>query len=326
MKIGGPELPVKRPADTGNAGAFRSEVSHRGVPRGVTPQIAGFKELALSLGLPKDKLSSSLLSFIKFFSLPLDPKLIQQLRQEVLSLPVPQKDGGEKSTDRIRSGALAAAAAAGKGVVLSTEALGEYAAAITGDKRDSEDTDGSWDGDSGHRGTEQDGDAARDGTGQGGGGQTGGRRHPKDGLDTEQLRDMVERIEGSLPLLGILNKIPGRDGRRWITLPFSFNSGDAEFQVSLRLLLADTNTIPWKAECLALDIMRGVGDKVSRRWSFMLEGSGKKPQVFAQAVVGVHPPPEQPAALEGQLRELLGTVAEKIILKDMSEEAFLDEV
>jgi hypothetical protein len=322
--------PIKHPVDTGIP---RSGVSSPEAFRG-----AGFKDLVRSLGLPQDKLSSSLLSLIRFFSLPLDPKLIQRLRQEVLSLKdlslkVPQPFIDPTPVDRIWPGALAAAAATGKGVVLSTEALEKYAAAIAGEERDrgtsGEDTGGSWDGGStGHNdGTEQDGDPD-DGHRDAGyhDVQTGVSRHAEDGLTPGQLRDMVEKIEGRSPLLGILNKLPGKDGRRWINLPFSFSSGGVDYSVSLRILLADTNAIPWKAECFALDVVTD-----SRHWSFTLENavkgggiSGEVP-VFTRAVVGVYPPPEHPAALERNLRELLGTVAEEIILKDMTEGAFFEE-
>jgi hypothetical protein len=342
-KLGGTGFPAretslqtaKRPA-TGsvnieNAGAPRSGTSRPGAAEKVVPavpQIAGFKELALSLGLKQDTLSSSLLSFIHFFSLPLDPKLIQKLRQEVLSLNISQKDpeqrstGGKSSADRIQAGALAAAAAAGKGITLSTEALEKYAAAIAGDEQDGDDTghDGGS-ADSGAGSAQGDSDGGQSETGhygkehagqQDGGGQTNGKRHPKDALSPEQIRDMVEKIEGQSPLLNILNKIPGKDGRRWINLPFSFISGDIDFKVSLRILLADTNTIPWKAEYLALDVTAGTCELCApRRWSFILEGGGKSSgtPVFDRAVVGIHPPPEQPAALEGKLRELLGAIA-----------------
>jgi hypothetical protein len=216
------------------------------------------------------------------------------------------------SGDRIRQGALAAVAAAGKGLTLSTEALEKYAAAIAGEERDGGSTgqDGGSAGGGGGS-TQGDSDGGQSGTGrygeehagqQDGGGQTNGKRHSEDGSRPEQIRDKVEKIEGQSPLLNILNKIPGKDGRRWINLPFSFSSGDVNYRVSLRILLADTNTIPWKAECLALDIVTD-----SRRWSFTLEN--------ARALVRIYPPPEQPAALEGPLRELLGTVAEEIILE-----------
>ncbi|WP_010257833.1 hypothetical protein [Treponema primitia] len=315
MKLGGPEFvargtslqmaehPVGRFVDTGNVEAPRSGVSAEGDPSDMVRIAApDFKELTLSLGLPQDKLTSSLLSFIKFFSLPLDPKLIQQLRQEVLSLKPAQ----------VRSGAQAAAATAAKGIVLSAEALAKYSVAIAGDEHDG--GAGPEDGASQGSGTGRDGQD-RSETGF----HSGAKHKNQDGLNPEQLRAMVERIEGEAPLLGILNKLPGKDGRRWIVLPFSFNAEGVDFKVSLRILLADSNTVPWKVECIALNVAAG-HDGIQDRWAFTLEDAvlpaaiGSGVPVFARALVSVYPPPEHPAALEGKLQELLGTVAKKITL------------
>jgi hypothetical protein len=310
MKLGGPKFPVEHPVrssvDAENAGASRSGFPHPVFPKGaaaspldkVQVAVPGLKELTLSLALPQDKLSSALLSFIKFFSLPLDTKLIHRLRQEVLSL----KPGSEGA---LRSGASAAAAAAGKGLILSPEALAKYAAAIAGDEGNSGDTGGNGNG----GGADQDSGAE---TGAKGNPQGGARedRGDDNGTGRRLGRRLVEGIEERNPLLGILNKLPGKDGRRWIVLPFSFNSGGVDFKVSLRILLADTNTIPWKTECLALDIITEY-----RRWSFTLEDPLEAPPgVFARALVRVYPSPERPSALEGLLQELLGTMAKKITL------------
>jgi hypothetical protein len=320
MKIGGPDFPAKAvplphlPAGLSPREALLQAAKHPVEHPAALPVV--LKDLALSLGLPQDKLSFSLLSFIRFFSLPLDPKLIRHLRQEVLSLKIPPKDpkaGPEKaklpfmdsmSGDRIRPAVLAAAAAAGKGLTLSTGALEKYAAAIAGEEGNDDDAGGGGDG---------------GGAGRHGAEYAGEKGHSEDGPDPERLRDMVEKIEGQSPLLGILNKIPGKDGRRWINLPFSFSSGGVDYSVSLRLLLADTNAIPWKAECLALDIAQG--GREYRRWSFTLENAGKGGGTL---IVRIYPPPAKPAVLEGALRGLLGTVAEEVILKDMAEGAFFE--
>jgi hypothetical protein len=278
-----------------------------------------FRDLALSLGLPRDALTASLLSLAKFFSLPLDTKLLLRLRQQALSLGAtkpPENQGPEKQDQplahQLRSAAFAAAAAAGKGVTLSPEALGSYAAALGSiaalavEDRDDR--------------VPEDGEAP--------GGDAGGEETPGDESGSahrfsEPYKDgksaFAEWIEGRLPLLGVLNRIPGRDGRRWISLPFSFQSGGIDFKVSLRIVLADTNSIPWKAELMALDI------KTSQRcWSFMLENApAAEGQPFARAVFGAQPPLKPRA--ERHLRELLGGVAEKLVLKDISGGAFLEE-
>jgi hypothetical protein len=292
--------------------------------------VAGFKTLALSLGITQDRLSSSLLSFIKFFSLPLDPKLIQQLRQQVLSQGLHPQGNDPKSSadkpslrpaapDRVEALAAAATAAAGKGLALSPEALARYAAAIAGDEGDA----GNETGDGAEQGSGGQTEAGQEGSAGQRGGQSGGGEHAGDGPSPEELRERASRIEGRLPLLGILNKTPGRDGRRWISLPFSFSSGGVDCRVSLRILLADTTAIPWKAECLALDIR--TGPQTARRWSFMLEQGNSAPEglAFARATVGIDP--RLGAETEGNLRELLATVAKEIILRDMPEYSFPEE-
>jgi hypothetical protein len=261
----------------------------------------------LFLGLPGDGLSASLLSLAKFFSLPLDAKLLLMLRQQALSLAprpakTPREDGAERAplAGQLRSAALAAAAAAGKGVVLSPEALGRYAAVLVANGRDGEAPEDEPDAGAGREGQPGEDGAPCFPAPRGGGGSV-----------------FAERIEGRLPLLGLLNRIPGRDGRRWITLPFAFESGGVDCKVSLRIVLADTNSIPWKAERMALDIRTG-----QRRWSFMLENAGSA-QAFSRAVFGVQPPLQ--ARMERSLRELLGSIAEKVVLRDISGGAFPEE-
>jgi hypothetical protein len=80
--------------------------------------------------------------------------------------------------------------------------------------------------------------------------------------------------------------------------------------------LADANGIPWKAERMVLDVTTP-----GRRWSFMLENGGDR--AFARAVFGVLPPLNKQA--ERSLRELLGSVAGKVILRDISGGAFPEE-
>jgi hypothetical protein len=260
----------------------------------------------LSLGLPRDALSSSLLSLAKFFSLPLDAKLILRLRREALAAG-PAQTAQEKDPEKpdpplaapLRSAALAAAAAAGKGVELSPEALGRYAAALAAYGRDG-------------KAPEEDPET-----------ETGTEREnpPGDGgaprfSEPRWGGDLAEEIEERFPLLGVLNRIPGKNGRRWITLPFSFESGGVDFKVSLRIVLADANGIPWKAERMALDVTTP-----GRRWSFMLENGGDR--AFARAVFGAQPLLKKQA--ERSLRELLGSGAGKVVLRDMAGGAFPEE-
>ena len=78
--------------------------------------------LLSSLKLPQDNLSRSIIAFSRFFSLPLESKLLHSIRSSALSAGVPHREAA----------ALAQAAVSDKGLKLDKKALGEYAAAIGG--------------------------------------------------------------------------------------------------------------------------------------------------------------------------------------------------
>jgi hypothetical protein len=319
-----PERPILNHArhspNGGVVNTIRPDAAKTGPQRQAALSPALFKDLALSLGLPWDALTTVLISLAKFFSLPLDAQLIQQLRRQALSLPPPEapsQGAGENGPAKpdpplagtIRSSAFAAAAAAGKGAALSPEALGSYAATLAAGSRDEAEEE---------PGTE--GGADRDGREPPGSPESGIPGRPKNGPPPfDDPGGFVEGIEGRIPLLGVLNRLPGKDGRRWIALPFSFESGGVAYSVSLRIVLADTNSIPWKAERMALDVKT-----LRQRWSFMLESPADRGgRAFARAVFGARPP-LSPGA-EKDLRKLLGSIAGKVALRDISGGAFPEE-
>jgi hypothetical protein len=324
MKLN-PEFPEKHILNharrsSGNevANTIRPDPAKAGPLRQTALSPALFKDLALSLGLPRDALSAALISLAKFFSLPLDAKLIRNLRRQALSPPLPEpppnsvRESGPAKPEPplagpIRSAALAAAAAAGKGVALSPEALAGYAAALAAGLRDEAEDEPETEAGANRNGGEPPDSPER-----------GFPDRPKDG-PLDDSNGFAERIEGRLPLLGVLNKIPGKDGRRWIALPFSFESGGVDYSVSLRIVLADTNSVPWKPERMALDVKTS-----RRRWSFMLENPADRDgHAFARAIFGARPP-LTPAAERG-LRKLLGSLAGKAVLRDISGGAFPEE-
>jgi hypothetical protein len=250
--------------------------------------------LAASLGIPADPLQASILSFSRYFSLPLEPGLLLRLRREVLSLKTP----GE-------AGALGAAAAADKGVELSPQGLEDYAAAIEGFVRDGGEAGG------GRRGGAEARDERRPPAGEYPG---EGAPEPPSGKD---LRERALRTEADLPLPGLLNRLPGREGRYWMVFPFTWSSGGVAFRISLRLLLEsdrytyddhnyidrnyiDRNYIDQRVIRLALDIR---GDR--RRWSFTLDKPGT---AGAETRVSLSPPlpAREWESLEAELRGLLG--------------------
>ncbi|MDR1142599.1 MAG: hypothetical protein LBK77_00060 [Spirochaetaceae bacterium] len=256
-----------------------------------------------SLKLPRDNLSRSIVSFTRFFSLPLNGKLLGFFRKEVL---------GQQFRE---AAALGTAAAAGKGLEIRGKALGEYAAAIEGspDARNGElfvaeppaepaekrpeppfqkisgngeegggsgggtDTSSgapSGGGNSGHAPDRQDNPETK----AGGADQNKPENKPP---DPEALRRRVTAVLEEKPLLDLINRIPGKNGRRWTVLPFSFTREGVEFSVTLRVLLninplASTITGPAGFERLAADIKLSPGPASrERQWRIVLERSEK---------------------------------------------------
>jgi hypothetical protein len=235
------------------------------------------------------------LSFIRYFSLPL--ALASKLRREVLS----QRAPGE-------SAALAAAAAADKGVRLSAETLRSYAAAIDPAFEDPPGIDG------GER------EAGR-------GSEEKHRREPEapffskkpeknpsDRIKSGDLQKKIEKIEANAPFLRLLNKIPGKNGRRWIIIPFTFSSKGVVFKVSVRILLNKNGSSGYDAERLGVDIAAGDAAGTAadrRRWLFVLDKPGK---AGARAEVTFDPPLR--ASPEREVRKLLAPFAGEITVKE----------
>jgi hypothetical protein len=245
-----------------------------------------------SLNLPMDNLSSALISFVRYFALPLDPALLIKLRREALSLKIP-----------VESAALAVAAAADKGVELTSSAVSEYGAAIDPDaRREQSGTDSPWGG------TDRD--------------------HPGKTPDAEGLRKIGDILEETNPLLSILNGLPGRNGDRWRVYPFEVSAGEKRFRVSVRVKAGQDKA----GVRLAVDIAGG-----DRRWLFVMNqpsvleqgknaenrpfpGSGPSPEcgIPSEVLVSLWPPPgrRERAALEREIRKVLGPAVNWVILRD----------
>jgi hypothetical protein len=242
-----------------------------------------FSRLAGSLGLPQDTLSSALLAFSRYFSLPLDPELLLKLRGNVLAL-METRTAKYLSPKTFRDAAvLASAAAADKGVELSPEALERYAEALDPESRDSPD-----------------------------GGEERRRQRPgfqeDEVLEPENIRQKAGEIEANEPLLGILNRIPGKDGRHWVALPFTFHSEGIEFKISIRIVLKEYTISENKVERLAVDV-----SSESRRWLFIMDKPGTP---GARIDISVYPPLEAArfVLLEGEIRGLLKEFAGSVRL------------
>jgi hypothetical protein len=251
-------------------------------PNPALPPGEALAALALNLGLPPDDLSRALLGFARFFALPLEPGLLHRLRREALAPS--SKPGGEGT-------ALAAAAAAAKGLVLNGEALESYAAAL----------------DPGYRDPPE---------GEPGGGHQNGRNSRDTPPEPGEIKKAAEEAEAVSPLLRMVNRLPGKNRERWVVLPFSFASGGVAFKVSLRILLTCRGAYRYEAERLALDIMLE-----SRRWLFVLHKPGEGPP---RTDVCLYPPleGESPEALEREIREALGPAGGAVTVTPPGETPF----
>ena len=211
-------------------------------------------------GLPADKLSASIVSFARFFSLPLKPELMASIRRQSLS-PETSAPGRETLS-------LAAAAAESKGVELRPKGLEWFASAIDPDwrRQDPEERDRR---ERRHKKHNQE-NAPKIGT-----------------LSAVGLKEMVlESAEKYSPsaVAALLNKLPGKNGQRWMVFPFDFCESGREFRVSLRILLSADNQTPNNVACMALDIAES-----ERRWLFVMNPA-KDPRTrrgIAPGVVGV---------------------------------------
>ena len=266
-----------------------------------TPPSAPWQAAARSAGLPADKLSASIISFARFFSLPLKPEILKHIRQQAFTM-TPEARTVLKSREAL---SLAASAAESKGAELQPKGLEAYARALDPESR-------------------QDG-------GQGG---RRGRREKNDDDDDNDSEISPQKTAaisaGSLektaleaaeknPLLAILNRLPGKDGKRWIVLPFDFCDDGREFKVTLRILL-ETGRTASRAACMALDIaIRSIiepqpsGDAEKRRL-FVLEPANRL-SVCLQPEIE----PDQQAALVRELSSLLEIAPDRIFIKTKTE-------
>ena len=241
-------------------------------------QVFNLSNLLSALKLPEDNLSKSLIGFARFFSLPLESKLLNSLRREALNQAPLARE----------SAALGAAAAADKGLKLGEKALGEYAAAIegsiksftgkssneSGENRQISDREGG----SGQNRENQENESRENGHNGdhfgGGNFRENARQNQKEKhFNSQGLEGHVTEILKEKPLLDLINRIPGKNSR-WIVIPFSFNQNGFEFNVSLHILLyREFPVSKGQFERLALDILVKKADakRKQRNWFISLE-------------------------------------------------------
>jgi len=291
-------------------------------------------------GLPSDKLSASIIAFARFFSLPLKPQLLADIRRQAL-MPQTQANTTQQTASAHTSAAnpsvtgdpaavqksftdvkmrealsLAAAAAESKGVELQQKGLESYAEAVDPDRR-------RHDGDEQRRRRDKD------------------QNEQENTITADSLKKMALNNLEKDPLLDILNKLPGKNGRRWIVIPFDFREGDREYFVSMRILTDDIQkefhtdlepTVLRKHEgfnynnviFMALDVVSELiehGSEAKReRNLFVFESANEKItgiSVYLQSKLSL----KEQSKIKNELSQLLEIQSERIFIKT-SEETF----
>jgi len=262
--------------------------SSSNTPRSALPRVG--TSLSAALGLPQDKLSSSIISFAKFFSLPLKPQLLTNLRRYALAPPSQTANQfsaassanaakpalanatASFATEKTRQAlSLSAAAAESKSVELTPKGLESYAMSVDPDSRRQDD-----DRQRRRRNREQDEQEEKKSL------KTEAVKKSQHGeisppqLTADNLKKMFFENEKQNPLLEILNRLPCKNGQRWIAFPFDFEEGDKNYNVSMRVLLDDEHSSN-RAVCMALDILESAKAAPDRRWLFVTESANDKP-------------------------------------------------
>jgi len=267
---------------------------------------AQLSALFKTLGLPADRLSHSLISFAKFFSLPLEPRMLAKARAASLVQPDTRAEArplagqagpsAQASTGAIPNSrqalALAVLAAADKGLSLSPTALEEYAAAIDPDQQNEH--GGQPDG-----GGDERGNASRDSSSE----QRDERRTGLPADPALRLKEQFCETAECCPALDVLNRLPSRNGHRWLVFPLSFTENGVQFRVSLRFLLDGYSCVADALRRMSLDIAQcDTKSGAEQRWLFMLDREKFAPGVSA---AGQSPDSEGGSAVQSRLTVLL---------------------
>jgi len=289
--------------------------------------------LIAAAGLPADKLSASIISFARFFSLPLKPELMAAIRRQAMATQPTAATTAEavksaatvttetaltESAAKNREAlALAAAAAESKGVELHPKGLEAFAAAVDPDWQKRQDP-GERERGRQNKDRQQEEENAQ------------GKTSP---ITVAGLKEMALNAVEQNPLLAILNRLPGKNGRRWIALPFSFSEGGRDFKVSLRILLeadqsphhaarmtatnvAATNVA---ATNMVVDIVETSETEAERSWLFALEAANGLPANRLAVYLQPELPPKAHAPFARELSARLNIPLERISVKNRAE-------
>jgi len=307
------ELPAKNTAASNSKSLAQPSTIKSAVDANVPRSAAS---MAAAAGLPADRLSSSIVSFARFFSLPLKPQLLADIRRQAAhfvpqpapvsvpaSLPVP---GGISAAlaAKMREAFLLTAAES-KGVELQPKGLEFYTEAVDPDsRRQNEDQQRK------RRYREQNEQAEK--------------LSKTESITADNLKKIAFEYAEKNPLVDILNKLPGKNGQRWIVFPFDFVQDDKEFRVSMRILLDNVKGLN-RAVCMALDI--AIGNE--QRQLFVLEYANEKAVRLTVYLMPVANQVDFSQKVHSQIKKELSLLmeipVERISIK-YSEEVFPHEV
>ena len=276
--------------------------------------------LIAATGLPNDKLSLSIISFARFFSLPLKPEILTAIhRQAIAQEPSAGQSAAaagkavnegnlraaiaENTAERqITAKALAAAAAESKGVELNARGIETYSEAINPD------------------GHQQQKDSNR---------QHKKHDRKKLGIDqkeektneiisitAETIKEAALKSEENNALLSIMNRLPGKNGQMWIVLPFDFFENGKNFHVILKIMLEKAQAKN-ESNCVVLDITeKNQSGETERHWNFAIT-SKKFSLTNSSLAVSLQPelPPKMTALFAGELALFLDIPSEQISIK-----------
>jgi hypothetical protein len=309
VKIQGTPVPSPEQLPRQSAAFHTPAASAAKVPAGAADH-SSLSRIFAPLGLPADSLSAALVSFARFFSLPLS--LLSTVRREVL--PPPSGAGSPPEAADAGSGpvspeaggrspealSLAALAAADKGLELSRAELERYAAAI--DPQNPPDNPAPGNQNQGNRDRPKDRSGSGEDQPEGAAALAG---------DPARLKAALCAAGEADPLLDVLNRLPGGNGQRWIVLPFCFVEQGEEWRVSLRVLLNQEGPETGRAEHLALEILRGSGGAARRSLFVMdhLPGTGPRLRI---CVSEGHSPP---VSLARELAAFMGLPPECVLIQ-----------
>jgi hypothetical protein len=315
---------VAEPPRQNTASTKAALSSATATPSAVSPAVArSASALIAAAGLPMDKLSAFIVSFARFFSLPLKPELMTAIRRQALapsatpqsavsptappaavSTAADNAPGLETVAKNREALSLAAAAAESKGVELTAQGLEQFAEAIDPDWQKRQNPD-ERNRKRQHKNTDE---------------QEKESAIPKTSLfSAAGIKEMALHAAEKNPLLALLNKLPGKNGQRWMAFPFSFSEDGREYKVSLRILLETEHQTSNHAVRMALDIAE---NETGHRWLFVANGPNKYGMPAASGLtVYLQPelPPQARASFADTLSGLMEIPLERISVKTRPE-------